>query len=293
MENQKKAYLYAFLAVAAWSTVASAFKISLKHLDFLQLLFFSSITSVLIFLVILLLQGKVKEITTVTKKELGYSAVLGLLNPFLYYVIIFKAYDLLPAQVAQTLNYTWGVVMALLSIPLLKQKITLKNILAMLLSFFGVMLIATRGSFTSFAGLNILGITLAVGSSFIWALFWIYNIKDKREEGIKLFWNFLFGSIYITIATLLFSEIKIPPLQGFLGGVYVGLFEMGITFFLWLKALQLSNTTAQVSNLIYLSPFLSLLFIHFLLGEKIFISTIVGLGFIIFGILVQKKTSTL
>ena len=36
------------------------------------------------------------------------------------------------------------------------------------------------------------------------------------------------------------------------------MFEMGITFFFWLKALQLAKTTDKVSNLVYLAPFLSL-----------------------------------
>jgi drug/metabolite transporter (DMT)-like permease len=55
-----------------------------------------------------------------------------------------------------------------------------------------------------------------------------------------------------------------------------------------MSALRLSRTTAQVSNLIYLAPFLSLFIIHFLVGETIYASTLVGLGFILAGTLVQK-----
>ena len=42
------------------------------------------------------------------------AAALGFLNPFLYYVVLFKAYDLLPAQEAQPLNYTWAITLAIL-----------------------------------------------------------------------------------------------------------------------------------------------------------------------------------
>ena len=63
---------------------------------------------------------------------------------------------------------------------------------------------------------------------------------------------------------------------------------MGITFVLWLKALKLSKTTAYVANLIYLVPFLSLLVIHFAIGEPIFFSTVIGLIFIVAGIVVHK-----
>jgi drug/metabolite transporter (DMT)-like permease len=85
--------------------------------------------------------------------------------------------------------------------------------------------------------------------------------------------------------------IKLAIGFGLLGAIYIGLFEMGITFVLWLKALQLSKTTAQVSNFIYLVPFLSLIVINLTVGEKIYSSTIIGLVFIIAGILLQQYVS--
>jgi drug/metabolite transporter (DMT)-like permease len=63
---------------------------------------------------------------------------------------------------------------------------------------------------------------------------------------------------------------------------------MGVTFTLWMMALKLSSTTAKVSNLIYLSPFISLILIHFFVGEVILLSTIIGLGLIVGGIVLQQ-----
>ena len=123
MENQKQAYIYAILAVLIWSTVASAFKISLRYLDFLQLLFYASIVSIIILLIILLIQNKAVLLKKYSKKDYLHSALLGFLNPFMYYVVLFKAYSLLPAQEAQPLNYTWPIMLVLLAFPLLKQKI--------------------------------------------------------------------------------------------------------------------------------------------------------------------------
>jgi uncharacterized membrane protein len=59
---------------------------------------------------------------------------------------------------------------------------------------------------------------------------------------------------------------------------------MGITFFFWLKALQMSSTTAIVSNLVYLAPFLSLVFVHYFLHEPVYYTTPLGLVLIISGI---------
>lgn len=293
MKNQKQAYIYAILAVLIWSTVASAFKVSLRHLDFLQLLFYASIVSIILLFIILLIQNKVKLLKSFSKKEYLHSALLGLLNPFLYYVVLFKAYSLLPAQEAQPLNYTWPIMLVLLSIPLLQQKIKLKGIFAIIISFIGVFIISTQGNILSFRFTSMIGALLALGSAVIWALFWIYNIKDKRDEIAKLFLNFVFGFIYILIATIFFSKIIFPDVPGLLGVTYVGLFEMGITFVIWSKSLKLSETTAKVSNFIYLVPFLSLIVIYFVVGEKILISTIIGLIFIVAGIIIQQYNGRL
>jgi drug/metabolite transporter (DMT)-like permease len=292
MEQQKQAYFYAILAVMLWSTVASAFKISLRYLDYLQLLFLASFVSLVVLFIILSIQNSLSSLLHCSFREYLYSALLGFLNPFLYYVILFKAYSLLPAQEAQPLNYTWSITLALFSIPLLKQKIGVLSIFALIVSYFGVFIISTRGNILGFKFTNPYGVVLALGSAVIWALFWIYNVRDKRDEVTKLFLNFAFGFIFILITMILSSRIKIiPSMAGIAGGIYVGLFEMGITFVLWLKGLKLSKTTAQVSNLIYLSPFVSLVLIRFVVGEVILFSTIVGLLFIVGGIIIQQYDS--
>ena len=129
MERQKTAYIYAILAISFWATAASAFKISLRYMGFLQLLLFASMFSIITLSVIMIFQHKLHLLKTYSKKQYLRSAVLGLMNPFLYYVVLFKAYSLLPAQQAMTLNYVWPIMLVLLSIPLLKQRIGWKSIL--------------------------------------------------------------------------------------------------------------------------------------------------------------------
>jgi len=288
MATQKKAYLYACITVLFWSTSASAFKISLRYLDVLPLLFYASLVSTAALFLNLLFLKKLNLLKAFSKKDYLYSALLGLLNPFLYYAVLFKAYSMLLAQEAQPLNFIWPITLVLLSIPLLKQKIKPKDILATIISFIGVFIIATRGDILGFRFTSPTGVLLATGSSVIWALFWIYNVKDKRDEAVRLFLNFAFGSVFIFLSILLFARVEIPKLQGIFGAAYIGLFETGITFLLWLKALKLSKTTAHIANLIFLVPFLSLVVISFVVGEQILSSSIIGLIFIVGGIILQK-----
>lgn len=287
MVNQKKAYFFGLLTVFIWSTVASAFKISLRYLTPLELLFYASLTSCFVLGIILIFQ---KKLSLPSKKDLIKSMLLGFINPFFYYLVLFKAYDLLPAQEAQPLNYTWGITLTLLSIPLLKQKITYHQLLAILLSYSGVLVISTHGNLLSLQFSNPWGVFLALFSTILWAIYWILNTKDTLEPVLRLFYNFCFGSLYIFPIFLFTSSFHLS-LPGLLGALYVGTFEMGITFVFWLTALKYSQTTAQVSNLIYLSPFLSLVFIHFFVGEKILISTLIGLILILAGLIYQNRAT--
>ena len=292
MEKQTRAYLYAAVAVLFWATSASAFKICLspEHLNVLvlPLLFGASLVASAALFVNLLLSGKVALLKTLSMADLTRSAFLGFLSPFLYYTVLFKAYSILPAQQAQPLNFVWPLTLVLLSVPILKHRIKRRDILAILISFCGVLVISTKGHILSLRFTDPLGVALATGSSIPWALYWIYNIKDQRDEVLGLFLNFACASVYIFVLMLAVGELKIPGLKGALGVTYVGLFEMGITFLIWLKALKLSKTTANVAGLIYMVPFLSLIVIYFVLGETILPSTVVGAVFIVGGIIFQR-----
>ncbi len=286
--QHRAAYLYALAAVVFWATSATAFKLSLRHLDTLNLLFFASLASTAVLLAYLLLTRRLALLRTFTGRDYLFSAVMGFLNPFLYYVILFEAYSLLLAQEAQPINFVWPLTLVLLSIPLLGQRIKLGSIVAILVSFSGVVVIGTRGDILGFRFSNPTGVLLALSSTIVWSLFWILNTKDKQEETVRLFVNFAFASFFMLIALLYRDRLEVPSQHGLAGAVYVGLFEMGITFLLWLKALRSAPTTAHVVNLIYLVPFLSLLCIAAVLKEPILPSTLVGLVLIIAGIVGQK-----
>ncbi|MEF2231037.1 MAG: DMT family transporter [Pseudodesulfovibrio sp.] len=296
MTNRGKATSCGLAAVAIWSTVASAFKLSLRHLDPLQLLLLACAASLAALAGVLLVQGKLALAWKVRGRELARCALLGALNPFLYYIILFKSYALLPAQEAQPLNYTWAITLSLLSVPLLGQRLRAKDFAAILVSYVGVLIISTHGDVFGLHFSDPLGVGLALGSTLIWALYWICNTRSPLDPAVGLFLNFLFGLPLILAATCLFSELPAPTLPGLVGGAYVGFFEMGITFTLWLSAMKYAalpdgGGTVRVANLIFLSPFLSLVFIHFLAGETILPATVAGLGFIVAGnALMQYKS---
>ncbi|MCF8232260.1 MAG: DMT family transporter [Bacteroidales bacterium] len=289
MKQQTQAYLLALLAVLFWSTIATAFKVTLQHANIEIILFYATLTSIVIVTAILTYRSKFLSSFTISPRQYFHSAILGFLNPFLYYLVLLEAYDLLRAQEAGTLNYIWPLVLTLLSIPILKQKISWKSVIAIFISFVGLMVISTRGRILSLDFSHPLGVILAVGSAFIWGFYWIYNVKDKRETLQKLLLNFVFGLIYLVIYVAIRDIELFPTEKGLMGSIYIGCFELGITFIIWLNALSKSDKTSKVSQLIYLSPFISLFFIHYIVkGEHIIPATIVGLILIVAGIFMQQ-----
>lgn len=227
------------------------------------------------------------------------SSIQGFLNPFLYYFILFKAYSLLPAQVAQPLNYVWPIVLVLLAALFPGQRLHWYDFAALLMSFVGVTFISSQGNINIFKGSNPLGVSLALASSIVWASFWIINIHDKnRDEVVKLFLSFAFATLLCIFPTIVSHGFYRMPANGILASVYIGTFEMGITFVLWLKALKYAASTARLSNFSYLVPFVALVFISIILHEKVIWTTILGLIVIIGAILFQqyfgnKKTRNL
>ena len=288
MKNQKHAIIFALIAVFLWSTVATVFKLALMQLKPIQLVFYASLFSWIFLFVMLVFKGQHNQITSAfTNKPVMYLK-LGVLNPFLYYLILFKAYELLPAQQAQALNYTWAIALSVLAVPLLGQRLRKADLIALSLTYLGVLIISTKGQLTQLNFDSPLGVVLALLSTLLWALYWIFNTKNTDKPVVSLFICFSIGLPLIAAVITWQNVWLLPTGKALFAAAYVGLFEMGITFVLWLMAMKKAENTASVSNLIFISPFLSLVFIYTFLGEAIHPATLIGLGFIITGLCVQK-----
>jgi len=184
--HEKRAMIYALSAVLLWSTVATAFKIALQYHSVIVLLTGASLTSLIALASILITQRKFTKALALFPANFKKSLILGSINPVIYYLVLFEAYSRLPAQVAQPVNYTWAITLALLSVPILKQKLTGKDILGLLLGYSGVIVISIAGKNVS-GSLDYFGLFLAIASTLLWAGFWLINTKNSVDPIISLF----------------------------------------------------------------------------------------------------------
>lgn len=289
MTQDKQSVVFASLAVLSWSTVATAFKIALEYLSHFEMLLVASLSSLAVFAVMVTIKGKWHLMKELSLAKWIYFAGMGLLNPVAYYLVLFKAYNLLPAQVAQPINYAWPICLLILLALFASQPIPAKKYIGMFVSLGGVAAISFGGGGSVSGGLSVQGLLLAALSAIIWALYWMVSNrhKDDTDNLISLLLTFFFGSVYL-VAGALVQGIEINSTPGIMAGVYVGLFEMGIPFIFFSLALRKSSNPALINQMCYLSPFLSLLFISLILGEKIVVWTYVGLGLIVAGLVFNE-----
>lgn len=288
MTSSRKAVIYALIAVAMWSTVATAFKLSLEQMSLLQLLTGASFFSLLIVGVCLCVRRELTVALTTLSANGKSIFLLALLNPIIYYVILLKAYDLLPAQVAQSINYTWAITLTLLSVPLLKHALVFRDIVAIILGYCGVVFIAFGGKSVE-GSINGWGIFFALLSTVIWAGYWLLSARDARLPLVKLFQSFLIAFPLLFIVTLFVDGFaQFSAIKPWFYIAYLGAFEMGLAFIFWQLAMHHTNRVGQISTLIFLSPLASLFIIQSVLGEVIHPLTLLGLALIIGGILFQK-----
>lgn len=287
--NERRALGLGLSAVLLWSTVATAFKVTLAEFTPIQMLTIASIVSALALFIICALRGHLNLIASTFFANPWYYLLLGLINPLAYYLILFKAYALLPASQAQSINYSWAITLTLMAAVFLGQTIRKQDWLACVLSYLGVIVIATKGDVLGLKFDSPLGVGLALLSTLLWAGYWILNTKNQAEPVVGVLLGFLVA-IPFTIGLNLYESAPWSQItfNGWAAVTYVGLFEMGITFVLWLGALKNTNNTARISNLIFASPFISLILLATIIGEEIHPSTLIGLVMIIIGLVVQQ-----
>lgn len=291
MHQETRATLFALAAIAMWSTVATAFKIGLTHNSLVPLLGIASLTSLLIFSLNLAWQKRLGAAAHGLAKHWRYSLLLAAINPTSYYLILFSAYDRLPAQVAQPINFTWAIVLSVMSAVWLKQTLTRWELAGLLGGYAGVAVITTAG-FQVTGQLSWVGLGLVVVSTFLWASFWLLNTRSEQAADIQLWQNFVLATPSVLALALVTGAEFHWHWQALASAAYIGVFEMGLAFLFWQRALMLTQHTTRISTLIFLSPIVSLFLISAVLAEPLQLRTFVGLAMIVLGVWLSQRKPT-
>src|SRR6266516_3091679 len=251
------------------------------------MLFYSTVFSCMVMGGLVLFHKKISVLVTYSIRDYAKVGVLGFLGTYVYYVLLYAALALTSASEGFILAYTWPMLVILLAFPFLREKLTVKKLCSIFISFLGIVVIVTHGSLFTLSLTSLQGDILALGGASVFALFSVLGKKYQYDQVVSVLMYFVTALVFITPTLFLFSSLKILSLHIWLWLFLNGFVVNGVSYIFWLKALEYGDTSVT-SNALYLTPFLSLVSIALFLGERILLSSRVGLIIIVVGIVLQS-----
>jgi len=280
MSKRNLAYLYLLITFSAWGSLYVVTKFVLGKIPaftVLELRFFFA----LIILYIFLIKSKPKKIE---RQDYKYLLAIGLLGGFLTNLGVTLGVKYSTASISSLINAMNPITIMIFSAIFLKEKITPRKVICVILAIIGVYVILGAGEGKE----AVIGVMFSILAVVSWSLASIVmRMIAKKYSAIQI------TACYITIAfvftmPMVFSEIKATPdirfdLAAVLALIYMGAVCSALTNFLWNKSLSMLE--ASTCSMFYpLMPMVSALLGRIFLNEQINANFIIGAVLIIGGI---------
>ncbi len=283
----KKSYIYAAAAIGMWSTMATVSKLLLGEMDSYKVLCVSTFFAAAAMLVVNLCSKKWKLMKSYRLKDYLKMAAIGMPGVFLYYTFYYFGTERMPASQAFIINYLWPIMSIIFACIVLKEKMTVRKIIAVILSFLGVFTVA-GDDLIHFNADTVVGMLFCFVAAVCYGLYTAINKKSNYDKQVSMtvavFTAFLPSLIIVLVGG---GDLWVKPMQ-LPGLLWNGVFTIALANLAWALALSAGNT-AKVSNLAYITPFLSLVWTFFILKEPIDPMAILGLCMIVVGIFIQLR----
>ena len=290
MVVQKKTFsFYLITTILCWSATPAIAKLALAEMDNFQLLFYTTIVGFFSLFLLNLFLGKLRLLKAFTFRDYLTMSGIGFIGIFLYHIFFFGSFMFAPAGQANVLNYLWPVFVIIFAILVLKEKYNYKTILAVILSLFGAAIVISGNNPFVFDNQYIKGYLLASIGAICYGFFSVLGKKYLYDKYLSMLIYFFSAAVIIIPVSLMVSGFVIPKSIVTLTAIMIlGGLMNSIIFVFWFKALSLGHTH-QIANLIYAVPFLAMIWTYFLNDEQLAESSLIGLGLIVTGIIVQYK----
>ncbi|WP_058913872.1 DMT family transporter [Entomohabitans teleogrylli] len=268
--------LYAFVTVAMWSGAYVVTKISLQHFTAGPLGLLRCGLAAICLMTLLIWRRQL----TVSLRDIPVFVLSGACG-FALYFLAFNTGSL-------SVNPTTGSVIialcpvftSLLAQRVFREKLTVRKWLATAVAFSGVLvMLLWEGSLQMSRG-----VIWMLGAA---VLLSIYNLLQRglasRFSPLQITaWSFLFGTLLLSgsLPEALLGIRDAPPLHLLLV-VFLGVFPGALAYVTWSRALAIAEQTSQVTNWMFVTPFMALLLEYGVTGQFPGVATFVGGGIII------------
>jgi len=218
----------------------------------------------------LVLSGRVKTLTRLSKKDIAASLFLGVFGFFIYQICTFSALARIPASVNAILVSTNPVFIALFSAIILRERITLMRFAGILCALTGAVFVTFNRGFRLEGEINLLGCGFSLCAAFSFALYSVLGkrILSRNEPLIVSTYALLSGAVLLMLLTgfsVRYSELSSAPPSTWMLIIMLSLTMIGIAYPLWFTCLK-RMAASRVSIYIFMTPvfavILSLLILH-------------------------------
>ena len=248
----------------------------------LQLTAMSFCVAALLGIFVLLARGRLTDL-----RQPPAAWLHGVGGLFGFHALYFAALSWAPAAQANLINYTWPLLIVLLSAPLLGLRLTWRHLLGTALGAAGcVLLLSGRAGLTAAA---VPGYLAAACSALVWAL---YSVLSRRFSAVPTgaVAGFCAASaVLAAVSHFIFETTATPDVPGWLAVVVLGAGPVGGAFFLWDIGMKRGDPRL-LGTLAYATPVASTLLLCAGGYAAFSIATLVSAALVAAGGLVAART---
>ncbi len=186
------------------------------------------------------------------------------------------------------------VFMTILALLFFKEKIIRTQLFGIIISFIGLVLLVSKGDFTSLDLINNRGDVLIISSSLTWSIYSLASKKATLNYSPVMTTLYLFIIVAIVISPFAVNQENIKAIlnlsfNGWLAILFLGILCSGVAYTLWAQSLT-EMSASRVGAFLYIEPFVTFFGSWLLLNEKLTLITLVS-GLIIIGgvVLLNRK----
>jgi drug/metabolite transporter (DMT)-like permease len=289
--NESSALFMIIISVIFWAFAFPLIKVGLTGLSPENLAILRLFLASLIFLAFYLLRPTM--FSRLNKKDIPVLFVLGFTGISVYHLGLNYGEQFVSAGAASLIIATIPIYVVILAVIFLKEHVSLKIGLGIIISLVGVVVISLWGTPETVIEINyILGALAIVLAAFVGSVYTIVGKKLlQRYNGFSLTaYAFLFGNLglIVFVRGSLFEEVSSLSIELWAAVVFLACFPTVIAYSLWYIVLQVKSAS-ELSVFLYITPILSTLISTLFFGEKITVYYILGGMLIIGGLYIVNK----
>ena len=247
-----------------------------------------ALSSSFAFLFLFAVNWRARSLKNLSAEEIFTASWLGFLGLFLYSAFFYYGLARMTSQEACILNYLWPLMIVLFSCPILGEPLTRRKLLAVGMSFVGIVLVMFGGVEENLSAEKILGALSCVIAAACYGLFSVLNKRRRLEQKLAMMIIWATTAICSFAAGYFFEQWIFPSVSEFIGLLWLGVLIDAVAYLTWALALEKTSNTARTANLAYLVPILAIFISTFVFGEELSPAVFPALILIIGGIIINK-----